>query len=553
MLKQNLQENEYKKTRYENAKKSLERARLAHQKYLVNSYHNDLEDAIEYYIDALKFNPDLAQTYYRLACLLFEDGQISLETAVSQCKCAVKLEPLNHNARIYYGYFLQLSLKLDEAQKQFKKALKLGNIFSARPRFALALNYLKKLNNYKFSFKNLLGFLHYFTSAALLLPFDKCSSNMLAKHFKNDLHTFFYNFAGSVFEKLAQNKTAANIYKIALKQNNNNNLFYLKLANVYGKLNNQTKAIETYKKILKNTPNNAEILFKIIEANNKSKNPNIDESIDCYNKILNIKEPNYQIYYEIGHLYLKKNDKLNAANAFKLALEFAPENPYIHNSLGFTYVGLNLWNDAILHYREAIRINPDNEWSAIVCLALGSLYFEVKNEPDMAISLYETALALNPNSKDALVSIADIYSEIGKFDFAMKHYSKALKISPNDPKIYAKCAIALWENDFIEEAIIAYNKAIELKKDYDIAYNNLGVIYLDGIGNAKEALKLFKKAFELNSNYVLAIFNAGRAYEALKQEQKALNCYKKALHMNRNLCEMEENDILKRINRLFDV
>lgn len=57
----------------------LELARKSHEKYLLRNNNNDLNAAVGYYIQAIKENPDIPETYYRLATLLYENGQISLD------------------------------------------------------------------------------------------------------------------------------------------------------------------------------------------------------------------------------------------------------------------------------------------------------------------------------------------------------------------------------------------------------------------------------------------------------------------------------------------
>ena len=89
----------------ERAKESLEKARVAHEKYLIGQKNNDLEEAVEHYVDAVKYDPTIPETYYRLATLMWEQGQISLGTAIEQCKTAVNLSPQNRDAHLYTGYF----------------------------------------------------------------------------------------------------------------------------------------------------------------------------------------------------------------------------------------------------------------------------------------------------------------------------------------------------------------------------------------------------------------------------------------------------------------
>ena len=113
--------------------------------------------------------------------------------------------------------------------------------------------------------------------------------------------------------------------------------------------------------------------------------------------------------------------------------------------------------------------------------------------------------------------------------------------------------MALWENDFLEEAIVAYNKAITIDPEYSIAYNNLGVIYLDGIGNVKEAARLFEKSIEINPSYTLANFNLARAYQAMDDLTEAAEYYQKALNLNKTSHDIDEEDIMTRLHKLFEV
>ena len=48
----------------------LEEARFAHENYLIKQQNVDLEHAIECYVDAIKANPAISESYYRLASLL---------------------------------------------------------------------------------------------------------------------------------------------------------------------------------------------------------------------------------------------------------------------------------------------------------------------------------------------------------------------------------------------------------------------------------------------------------------------------------------------------
>ena len=131
----------------EKAVLSLEKARLSHEKYLLNQQNNDLQDAIDNYIDAVKYDPTIPETYYRLATLMWEQGQISINGAIEQCQTAISLSQNNTNAHIYTGYFLQLSQNYQAAEKEFKAAIGINQFRSGRPRMILSQAILQRINS----------------------------------------------------------------------------------------------------------------------------------------------------------------------------------------------------------------------------------------------------------------------------------------------------------------------------------------------------------------------------------------------------------------------
>ena len=102
-------------------------------------------------------------------------------------------------------------------------------------------------------------------------------------------------------------------------------------------------------------------------------------------------------------------------------------------------------------------------------------------------------------------------------------------------------------------SIVSYHRAIELNPEYDIAQNNLGVIYLDGLGTPEEALIYFKAAIDVNPNYTLAYFNAGRSLQAMGDNNEAADYYQMAMDLNRLTTELDEEEIKERLYGLFNI
>ena len=409
-----------------------------------------------------------------------------------------------------------------------------------------------KIKNHNSSIKDTVKFLYYLLSGSMMIMWDCPSIKMFCKFLANDFSVFSYKTLGETFEKMKLFPSALEAYSKGLEKTSQGNLFYQKMGDLSLECNNIDASMEFFKKAHELSPSNREILIKLATINQTYFPDKVDETIDYYNSLLEFGIDLDKIYYELGHLYLNKSDKIHAVSAFKLAQTLDPENPYYNNSLAYAYIKAELYDDAIEYYQEAIRLNPDAEWTAIVCHALGAIYAEIKENYEAAEATFNAGIVLDPNNVDIQLSLGDMYMAQNDLDKAIKTYCDAISVEPENYLSYAKAGLALWEKDYLEEAIVAFHKSIEINPNFEIAQNNLGVVYLDGIGDPKASIEYFKNAIEINPNYTLAYFNLGRAYQIIGDKALAAEYFQMTLDLNKITEEMEEKDIRKRIYELFE-
>ena len=519
MSEQVLVENIASNERDQMALESLEKARNYHEKYLLGQHNSDLQEAISNYISAVKYNPMLPETYYRLASLMWEQGQIGLETAIEQCKVAVSIAPDDMNAHLYAGFFMRMAQDYAGAEAEFKEAIRSSRLSSARPRLVLSQSILQKITASDAKFGDYWNFLYYFLSGSVMLAWDKASLNMLYKNIADDCAVWSYDMLGKVCEHFKWYPTAQNFYREAVQKTKHDELFYEKIGDLALKNKDTDTAIECYRTVLQANPVAKDVLVKLATILQTYYPEATDEAIDAYEKLLNLDSNRAQIYYELGHLYLRKEE---------------------------------LFDDAIEHYQKAIALNPDNEWTSIVCQALGSLYSEVKENFEAAISTYQAGIILDPTNYELVIALGDLYLAQYDLDNAIKAYCDAILLDTQDYRGYSKAGVALWEKDYVEEALVSFHKAVELNPENSFSYNNLGIIYLDGLGDAEEALDYFEEAISLNPNYTLAYYNAARASEVMGFTNDAANYYQNAIDLNRVTEDLDEYDITRRLRKLFE-
>ncbi len=535
------------------AELTLEFAREAHERWLIKNNKKDLDKAIELYTKALSSNPNIPESYYRLALLLWENGQISLTTAIEKCKLALTMSPENINARMYTGYFLKLAGRNKEAEQEFKTAIKNYPFSSSRARLNLGLINFEKIVNKEISIPIIAKSAYYLITGILTGFLDYSYIRMELSKAKENFEVGKYLTVGSIYKFLGLGKKALNTYKVACKKTGRAEIFEKLIGDIDIEYEQIREALNSYDYVLRVKPNDRESLLKKATILQTYYEDKTDEAIETYVKALETEGEKEYIYYELGHLYLKKQDNINAVNAFKLSVETDTTNAYFHNALGFALFSAGQYDEAEDHYLIAINLNPEPGWTATVCRAAALIYSDIKKNYEKAIRMYNQSISLYPNCSETYYSLGDLYFEMEDYDKAVENYAKSLTLNQNNETAYNKLAVALWQKGYIEEAIIGFKKAIECNPEYAPAYNNLGAVYLDNKKNITEAKIYFKTAIEIDKEYTMAYYNAARAYETEDNKIQAAKYYGKAKELNTENQEIKNIDIEEKIYNLFAV
>ena len=82
------------------------------------------------------------------------------------------------------------------------------------------------------------------------------------------------------------------------------------------------------------------------------------------------------------------------------------------------------WNDAIGAYGKALKLEPSEE----LYTNLGTAYFYLGHRTD-AITMFQKAVALNPNNHEYAGNLADGYRWSGDKDKAKAAYQRAIGLA----------------------------------------------------------------------------------------------------------------------------
>ena len=130
--------------------------------------------------------------------------------------------------------------------------------------------------------------------------------------------------------------------------------------------------------------------------------------------------------------------------------------------------------------------------------------------------------------------LVDAYSKTGQKERALETWKRYTTIDiPNDSNTFVTLAYHYVENKQYDEAIVAAKRAIELKSDNAVAYNNLGTAY----GMKKqydEAFKALKKAIEIDPKMFNPYDWMGRFLMEQNAYNEAIEAYKKVVELAPN-------------------
>ena len=148
---------------------------------------------------------------------------------------------------------------------------------------------------------------------------------------------------------------------------------------------------------------------------------------------------------------------------------------------------------------------------AALLLTLGTLTWRQGQTYRSTETLWSDTLDKNPNSWMAHTNLGTALLQLGRVDEAIVHYNKALEIDPNYATGHNNLGNAFLRIGQMDESLAHLQKALEIDPTYPEAHNNLGNTLLQ-MGRVDEAIAHYNKAVEIDPKYVEAHNNLGAVF-----------------------------------------
>ena len=205
-----------------------------------------------------------------------------------------------------------------------------------------------------------------------------------------------------------------------------------------------------------------------------------------------------------------------AIASFKKMLTLDNRIAETHANLGILHSQLNEIPKAIENYQKAIQLKPD---FTMAHFNLGTL-FQAQGQWQNAASHYQHALTLQTNFPEALANLGTISQLQGQLETAKEYYQQALQYC-NDAQGQFNLGTVLHDLGEHEQAIKAFEAALELDNRFADAWNNLGETLRDK-GDMPEAMRCYKEALKAEPQHDRALYNLGESHALADKLQEAI-------------------------------
>lgn len=170
-------------------------------------------------------------------------------------------------------------------------------------------------------------------------------------------------------------------------------------------------------------------------------------------------------------------------------------------------------NEALSAYQQAVAIKPE---SSEVHIKIGQIYLR-QEEYEKAIDAFKTGLKYDPADNEARNYLGYLYEQVGKEEKAAREYEQVLKSDPQN--LYALNHLGLMQFKLgkLDEAENLLRKALKIDPDCSHVdnknvHNYLGLVYEEK-GDIGEAIAEYRESIRLNPDDLWARKHLGSLYE----------------------------------------
>jgi tetratricopeptide (TPR) repeat protein len=275
------------------------------------------------------------------------------------------------------------------------------------------------------------------------------------------------------------------------------------------------------------------ILLVLFSLRTYDRNKDWKNAMSLWEKTVTTAPDCARAWNNLGVERYQAGDIDNSEKSYRRAIEIKPEYSDPYHNLGNIMADRGLFDEARKYYIKAYKYCTVESKKIEILNSMGIVHKKTGNLK-LAKQLFSSALSQNPNYPEALINMAAVLYDEGKYWKAWGTLMKALKIAPDSPEVHNNLGSVYKKRGDLPEAAAEFREAIRLKPDFMEAYNNLGNV-LKSQGHYDEAIKSFELCLQLKPDSAEVYTNLGNTFRKSGNNEKAISAFSRALEINPQL------------------
>ncbi|MFN3873475.1 MAG: tetratricopeptide repeat protein [Ignavibacterium sp.] len=371
----------------------------------------------------------------------------------------------------------------------------------------------------------------------------------------------YFDLLSDIYNIGKQKDSAISVLEKAVQLFPSNQNFYYKLARIYQD-DRPIKSIEMYEKIIDLIGPEWNVLFRLVELNNKLNNTdgvikslrqllNIDpsnvplkkslienllqikrnsEAVEILDELIQLYPDDLELIQKKVQILLSENKWQEAYNTLKFVFDDKDINLDAKLEIGYLFFEKSITDSSLRPLTKQIFSKLDNDTSYwAVKIVLGALAVEEDNDL-LAIENFKYVTENANWNVDAWIRLGALYFDNKKYEEAEKILSQAIQSFPDNYAINFILGISLAQQSKNEEAETYLKKAVDLNPN-DLNTLSAYAYTLNQLKKDDQAIYYLNRALAIDPNDVNVIGTLALIYNAQKIFEKSDSLYERALEL----------------------
>ena len=190
-----------------------------------------------------------------------------------------------------------------------------------------------------------------------------------------------------------------------------------------------SSTVEEQTRMLKNAATKFKQQQQAIEA---LKNDNKNQQKELIEQPLIPQRSTANEYVDLGIAYRKEEKYQEAILAYQEAIKIDPVHEWAYNNIGYAYYCGQKYEESVKAYKQAIQVRPDHGWAYN---GLGRAYNKL-GQYQQAIDAFLSSTQVSPDNAEAFYNLAKAYAISEEYDLVLSYLKQAI----NQDAAYAAAA-----------------------------------------------------------------------------------------------------------------